>query len=85
MKGEKEMMNQPNYIYTPSGVSMYPVMGYSGHPHVAQPPPMPEARDGFQEYGTFSEPNGVLDALAVVAFDPSEELLWTGTHTVSKA
>lgn len=42
---------------------------------------MPEARDGFQEYGTFSEPNGVLDALAVVAFDPSEELLWTGTHT----
>lgn len=69
-------------MYTPSGMGVYPVIGYPGHGHSGHHAAMGETRDGFQEYGTFAESNGVLDAIAAVAFDPFEELVWTGSHTV---
>lgn len=69
-------------MYTPSGMGVYPVMGYPGHGHSGHHAAMGDTRDGFQEYGTFAESNGVLDAIAAVAFDPVEELVWTGSHTV---
>jgi hypothetical protein len=75
-------MNPPNYAYAPSGMGMYPVMGYGAHPQGTHQPPMQEPRDGFQQYGTFSEMNGAQDALAAMAFDPIEELIWTGNQTV---
>lgn len=61
---------------------MYPMMGYGGMQGGMQQGMMPDTRDGFQEYGTFAEPNGILDPLTAVVFDPCEELIWTGTQTV---
>lgn len=43
-----------------------------------------EVRSGFQEYGVFSESDGIVDPLGTVAFDPIEELIWTGSQTVRR-
>jgi len=75
-------MNPPNFAYTHSGVPFYPPLGYGIGLAGAQLGSAQQERDGFQEYGTFSESNGILDGLASVVFDPGEELVWTGSQTV---
>ena len=65
-------------------MGMYPVMGYGGPHPGAQQHNTVDTRNGFQEYGVFSESNGVLDPIGAVAFDPIEELVWSGSQTVRK-
>lgn len=63
-------------------MAMYPVMGY-GAPHPnAQQQTVPDTRNGYQEYGVFSESNGIADPIGAIAFDPVEELVWSGSQTV---
>ena len=69
-------------MYTPSGMGMYPPLGYGATVPGMQRLGAKQSRDGFQEYGSFAESSGILDALASVVFDPGEELVWTGSQGV---
>ena len=71
-----------NFMYTPSPMAMYPVMAYQAPPPGAQQHILPDTRNGFQEYGVFSESNGILDPIGATAFDPVEELVWSGSQSV---
>lgn len=63
-------------------MAMYPVMGYAAPHPGAQHPAVPDTRNGYQEYGVFSESNGIADPIGAIAFDPVEELVWSGSQTV---
>jgi hypothetical protein len=75
-------MNPSNFGYPGRGMPMYPMMGYRPSQPGMQGGLVTEQRDGFQEYGTFAETNGILDPLSAIAFDPCEELVWVGSQTV---
>lgn len=75
-------MNPNASIFDPSYIDYYhPEYGYMG-PYEEQNIDLMN-QGGYFHVNTFSEPNQPLDLVSALCFDKSEEILWTGTSTVS--